>query len=326
MVDTSLPLKLNKYSVGKTLGEGIFKVKQVFDPSSQEQYAAKICKDSWKTHSLIKEASILTTLNQAQIPNIIKIIELIEPEKGNARRDSLRSATITQRNDLYQYQAAIIMELVPNQTIFEYVSQSQGFEEKLARNYFKELVSTIHSLHSLGFVHRDIKLENILIDQKYHIKLADFGFARSFDEFNKDRMTTRLGTEYYMAPEIKHSDYYSGTKIDVFACGVILFLMIFGRPPFRQATSIDPLYRHFNDEKPEKFWSFVERKLAGGKEIKASLKQLIGDCLARDPEKRPTAEKILEYEWMQREFCTEEELELLMSKKKKTMEEEICDG
>jgi len=325
MVDTSINLKLDKYSVGKTLGEGIFKVKQVFDPSSQEQYAAKICKESWKKHLLVKEASILATLSQAQIPNIIKIKELVEPEQGSIRRGSLRSTT-AQSNDLYQYHAAIIMEFVPNQTIFEYVSQSQGLDEKLARSYFKELVTTIHSLHSLGFVHRDIKLENILIDQKYHIKLADFGFARSFDEFSKDRMTTRLGTEYYMAPEIKLSEFYSGVKIDVFACGVILFLMIFGRPPFRQANAIDPLYRHFNDENPDKFWSFVEKKLAGGKEIKEGLKQIISDCLARDPEKRPTADKLLEYEWMQREFCTEEELELLMSKKKNTMEEEICFG
>jgi len=321
MVDTTISLKLNKYSVGKTLGEGIFKVKHVYDPITQEQYAAKICKESWKKHLLLKEASILSQLNQANIPNIVKMKELIEPEQISHRRGSLRSTT-AQNADSYQYNAAIIMELVPNQSLFEYVCQSKGLEEKLARSYFKDLITTVHSLHSLGYVHRDIKLENILIDQKYHIKLADFGFARSFDEFSKEKMTTRLGTEYYMAPEIKQSDFYSGVKIDVFACGVILFLMILGRPPFRQASSVDPLYRHFTDENPEKFWSFVEQKLSGGKEIKASLKVLINDLLARDPEKRPTADEILEYEWVQREFCTDEELETLMSKKKKTMEEE----
>jgi len=312
MFDSVDAKKLGKYAVGKTLGSGMFKVKLVRDEMTRENYAAKICKDSFSKYKLAKEASVLSELNRAGVANIVKMIEYVEPDQGAQRKAGLKENLST-----YQCKAAIILELAANDTIFEYVLASKGFEERLAYSYFKELITTVSNIHNLGFVHRDIKLENILIDSDYNMKLADFGFARSFDDSNKDKMLTRLGTEYYIAPEMRREDPYSGVKIDVFSCGVVLFIMIFGRPPFRQASSIDPLYKYFSDEQPEKFWDKVERKLNGGKEYSMTLKLLLNDLLAADPEKRPTAGKVLEYEWMQQQVYSKEEAATSMMTKKK---------
>jgi len=312
MFDSVDAKKLGKYAVGKTLGSGMFKVKLVRDEMTRENYAAKICKDSFSKYKLAKEASVLSELNRAGVANIVKMIEYVEPDQGGQRKVGLKENLST-----YQCKAAIILELAANDTIFEYVLASKGFEERLAHSYFNELITTVSNIHNLGFVHRDIKLENILIDSDYNMKLADFGFARSFDDSNKDKMLTRLGTEYYIAPEMRREDPYSGVKIDVFSCGVVLFIMIFGRPPFRQASSIDPLYKYFSDEQPEKFWDKVERKLNGGKEYSMTLKLLLNDLLAADPEKRPTAGKVLEYEWMQQQVYSKEEAATSMMTKKK---------
>ncbi|RYD84852.1 MAG: aminotransferase class I/II-fold pyridoxal phosphate-dependent enzyme, partial [Verrucomicrobiaceae bacterium] len=79
----------------------------------------------------------------------------------------------------------------------DYVIEQSPISEKKAIPLMKQIVDAIIYIHSFGIIHRDIKLENILIDNDFQIKLADFGFARSFNDDNKDKMTTRLGTEYY---------------------------------------------------------------------------------------------------------------------------------
>jgi len=317
-------LKITKYSIGKTLGAGMFKVKLASDEASKEKYAAKICKDSFSKHRLSHEASIISALNQAGVSNIIKMIEYIEPEQR--RKATTSTENSTKEQSTYQFKACMIMELAPNETLFEYVLTSKGFDEKMACSYFKELIVTINKIHNLGYVHRDIKLENILIDSDYHIKLADFGFARSFDDTNKDKMSTRLGTEYYIAPEMRRHDAYSGMKIDMFSCGVVLFLMVFGRPPFRQASSIDPLYRYFSDEQPHLFWEKTERKLNGGKECNMTLKLLINDLFSSDPSKRPTADKVLEYEWLQQDLCSDQDMTSFMMRVKKPNENIVGRG
>jgi serine/threonine protein kinase len=305
----------------------MFKVKVAIDETTNTKYAAKICKDSFSKHRLSHEAGIISSLNQAGVSNIIKLIEYIEPEQSSARRRNQANSTETANSQLsYQCKAAMIMELAPNETLFEYVLASKGFDEKMACSIFKELMKTIGQIHSLGYVHRDVKLENILIDESFRMKLADFGFARSFDDTNKEKMTTRLGTEYYIAPEMRRYDPYSGMKIDMFSCGVVLFLLVFGRPPFRQASSIDPLYRYFSDDQSQNFWEKTERVVNGGKECNMALKLLLSDLLSSDPSKRPTAEKVLQYEWMQQDLCSDQELETYMMKIKKPSGENVPRG
>ena len=87
----------------------------------------------------------------------------------------------------------------------------------------------IEYLHSLGIVHRDLKLENLLVDQDMNIKFVDFGFATNK---NIDSLTEFRGTQSYMAPEIRKGEIYDGRSTDIFSMGVILFTLVIGYFPF----------------------------------------------------------------------------------------------
>lgn len=115
-------------------------------------------------------------------------------------------------------------------------------------------------MHAKGYAHRDLKPENILLARDFNLKLADFGFsclAKGKD--GSGVLHTKLGTEGYMAPEIATKNY-DGMKVDIFAAGVILFIMYAGNPPFEKAVPNDPYYRLIKDKNYDTFWKAHSRK------------------------------------------------------------------
>jgi 5'-AMP-activated protein kinase catalytic alpha subunit len=102
------------------------------------------------------------------------------------------------------------------------------------------MIDVLSYISEKGAVHRNLKLENIFVDNNLNIKLFDFGYA-SIN--NIDRLKNQRGTLPYMAPEIlEQKKAYDGIKADIFSCGVILFILMQGIFPFNQATSADPYY------------------------------------------------------------------------------------
>ena len=91
-------------------------------------------------------------------------------------------------------------------------------------------------MNTKNVVHRDIKLENILLDNQMNLKLADFGFATNK---NINKLTTFRGTQSYMAPEIRESKEYDGRQTDIFSLGVVLFTIVVGYFPFSKAEMND---------------------------------------------------------------------------------------
>jgi len=142
--------------------------------------------------------------------------------------------------------------------------------------------------------HRDLKLENILVDEHLNLKVADFGFA-TFRKIN--RLRSFRGTKTYMAPEIKEHKIYDGMKADMFSVGVILFIIVQGIFPFSEAKPDEYYYKLLIDGNLEKYW-----KKTGGESLSDEFKDLILKMLNYDPEKRPSVEELKNHPWMQIPF------------------------
>ncbi|CAK0733351.1 hypothetical protein CVIRNUC_000261 [Coccomyxa viridis] len=126
---------------------------------------------------------------------------------------------------------ALAMELAPNGDLFKKVSNAKGLPESEARGIFQQLILAVDYCHRMGVANRDIKLENVLLGgdkKKPIIKLTDFGFSKSVQD---SIPTTICGTLGYMAPEVLLGQEYDGMKADVWSCGVMLYVMLYGQYP-----------------------------------------------------------------------------------------------
>lgn len=120
----------------------------------------------------------------------------------------------------------IVFELAEKGEMFDLIAKSGSFNEIQARFYFIQLMEGLKYCHKCNVTHRDLKPENLLLDQNFDLKIVDFGFAAPRD--GRDQLGylhTKLGTLNYMAPEIHLEAPYDGAEVDLFAAGMILFIM-----------------------------------------------------------------------------------------------------
>jgi serine/threonine protein kinase len=202
-----------KYDVGKLLGCGAFaKVYHARDVQTGKSVAIKIInKKKISSPSLIanikREISIMRKLNH---PYIVKLIEVL-----------------ASKTKIY-----CVMEYVKGGELFTKIAKGR-FSEDLSRKYFRQLISAVGYCHLRGVFHRDLKPENLLLDENGNLKVSDFGLSAVRDQTQLDGLLhTLCGTPAYVAPEILAKKGYDGAKIDVWSCGVILFVLAAGYLPF----------------------------------------------------------------------------------------------
>jgi len=123
--------------------------------------------------------------------------------------------------------------------LYTVVEKIDHFSEETSRFFFKQILSALHHCHQHKFAHCDLKLENIIFDNQGNTKLIDFGLAHHVKHLGVAKYSHLLGTYGYMAPEVHQSAYYDIMKTDLFSLGVILFVMVYGSPPFTTAVSED---------------------------------------------------------------------------------------
>uniref|UniRef100_A0A7S2H128 Protein kinase domain-containing protein n=1 Tax=Helicotheca tamesis TaxID=374047 RepID=A0A7S2H128_9STRA len=170
------------------------------------------------------------------------------------------------------------------------------FSEPEAACILQQILSAMAHCHSAGLVHRDLKLENLVFtDKKKHnlqIKVIDFGLAARLPR-NGQLLTDRVGTNYYVAPELLNSSGYN-QAVDVWALGVVAYTLFSAKPPFRGATE-EETYALIQSQ-PVQF-----ARDAVWQQVSAPAKAFLQACLQKDPKLRPSARDLLQDDWLQQQ-------------------------
>lgn len=187
-----------------------------------------------------------------------------------------------------------IIELAKKGAIKTFVKRSGSFEENLARFYAIQLVNALAHLHYKGFAHMDIKLENILLDEKYNAKIADFGTCVR----TENGMTNRkCGTKQYMAPEILEKDTsqsFDAFKADAYSLGVTIYYMLTGE--FPQQNESTSLTSTSSNNSTVSSANLDEKYLFS--HISEECKDFLTNLLSKDSSKRASIFEILEHPWI----------------------------
>lgn len=150
-----------------------------------------------------------------------------------------------QTSDFYY----ITMEYLPNGSLLDMIESSTFIVDSTARRIFMELVIAVQYLHhDLRIVHRDLKVGNVMMDKKGHIRLIDFGFSNQFDD-DSTTLTTKCGTPAFTAPEIILGRPYK-KSVDIWSLGIILYFMLSGKLPF-QSDSVNETYQLIVNTEPD---------------------------------------------------------------------------
>ncbi|KAK1902222.1 NUAK family SNF1-like kinase 2 [Dissostichus eleginoides] len=200
----------HRYEFLETLGKGTYgKVKKAKERSGRLVAIKSIRKEKIKDEQdlvhIRREIEIMSSLCH---PHIITIYEVFE------NKDKI----------------VIVMEYASRGDLYDYICDKRSISERDARSFFRQIVSAVHYCHQNGIVHRDLKLENILLDGNGNVKIADFGLSNLYqrDEF----LQTFCGSPLYASPEIVNGRPYRGPEVDTWSLGVLLYTMVHGTMPF----------------------------------------------------------------------------------------------
>jgi len=214
-----MPSQLGKYNLLRTLGSGANSKVKLGQHQDTGSYAAiKILKknnSSMDAKFLELVMTEVETMSQLSHPNIVNLLEYSK-EAHVEKEDGTKYPVI-----------CIALELATGGELFDFVALTGKYSERIARFYFKQLINGLDYVHQRGVTHRDLKPENVLYDSNFNLKIADFGFAAPISgRDGSGYCKTKLGTESYMAPEIHAKRPYIGASVDLFACAIILFIMV----------------------------------------------------------------------------------------------------
>ncbi|ODV95272.1 hypothetical protein PACTADRAFT_50017 [Pachysolen tannophilus NRRL Y-2460] len=256
-------VRIGKYQVVKTLGEGSFgKVKLAYHMVTGQKVALKIINRKTLAKSdmqgrIEREISYLRLLRH---PHIIKLYDVIKSKD----------------------EIIMVMEFAGKE-LFDYIVQRGKMEEKEAKRFFQQIIAAVEYCHRHKIVHRDLKPENLLLDDQLNVKIADFGLSNIMTDGNF--LKTSCGSPNYAAPEVISGKLYAGPEVDVWSCGVILYVMLCGRLPF-------------DDE----FIPALFKKISNGvytlpNYLSPGAKNLLTKMLVVNPLNRITIHGIMEDEW-----------------------------
>lgn len=265
----------------------------VEDLKSLKKKVVKLYKPSVSTSLTEAEAKLVLSLDHSRILGAYNYYsKVVVPQSDESGANSL---------------SALVLETAPNGELLELIQIFGNFPEIIARSYFHQLIDAVEYLHEQGICHLDIKPDNILVDENYGLKLADFGVAMSIP---KDCLLKgKAGTLPYHAPEIHANKSYSAYQADLFALGITLFTMVTGSMPFASAKEGYAVYNLIRAGKFDKFWAVHDgMRPSHQAPLSKSFRSLIESMLAADPAKRLTLEQIRRHAWVRDSVASDEKL------------------
>ncbi|KAI8984704.1 kinase-like domain-containing protein [Mycotypha africana] len=271
---------VGKYYLSKTLGKGSMgKVKLATNIDTQEKVAVKIVprrfhsnsadpkktKDVDKSREIrtIREASIMLLLDH---PNIAKVYEM-----------SLV--------DNYYY---LFMEYVDGGQLLDYVISHGKLKEKHARDISRQIASALDYCHRNLIVHRDLKVENILLSTIGTIKIIDFGLSNVFSP--KSQLNTFCGSLYFAAPELLDGRVYTGPEVDIWSFGIIIYVLVCGQVPFD-----DPTMGGMHAKVKKGHVNYPAH-------LSSDCRNMLQRMIVTEPKNRATLQEVLYHPWMNRGY------------------------
>ncbi|PWZ01735.1 Pkinase-domain-containing protein [Testicularia cyperi] len=257
------PVRIGQYILQQTLGTGSFgKVKLATHALTGHRVAMKII-NRRKISSLDMGGRVKREIQYLKLlrhPHIIKLYEVI-----------------TTPNDII-----MVIEYAGGE-LFQYIVDRGRMPEPEARRFFQQIICAIEYCHRHKIVHRDLKPENLLLDEYLNVKIGDFGLSNIMTD--GDFLKTSCGSPNYAAPEVISGRLYAGPEIDIWSCGVILYVMLCGRLPFDDEY-IPTLFKKINNG----IYSIPSY-------LSQEARHLLSQMLIVDPVKRITIQEIRQHPW-----------------------------
>jgi len=301
---------MGDYIIAKHLGTGGFSfVKLGIHKDTKERVALKcLKKDKLNLDSSVKKQveREIVAMEKIQHKNVIRL-KLVDWDAVYEKKNGDKIDVIL-----------VVLELADGGELFEFLSFTGCFEEAIARTYFHELIAGVSYCHGKGVAHRDLKPENLLMDSNFVLKIADFGFSNVFSLSTGNKtMMTECGTPGYMAPEVFTGKGYDATLADIWACGVVLFIMLAGFPPFARPNNSDWWFNKLNTGRHNLFWQAHSRSAY----FSESTKDFINKILNPDPTKRITLADMKKHQWFEGTTISDKALETELNRRKTDVDE-----
>lgn len=259
------------YSIGPELGTGAFgSVRTAVHKATGQERAIKtvkkekVCKDMQARSKFFTEIDVLRQINH---PNILQLFEFYEDKKS----------------------FHLVTEKLNGGELFEFIVSSEMLSESIAAHFMQQILNAVNYCHKRGIIHRDLKPENLLLDRRSPnaiLKVIDFGASGLINE--SEHLKVRFGTSYYIAPEVLRRNYTE--KCDLWSCGVILYILLSGKPPFSGRNDEQIL----NNVKKGTY----SLSTAEWEPISPEAKDLVSNLLQYDQSKRFSAEQALNHPWL----------------------------